>query len=230
MPDEPLLVGRVGGETVVVQRCNPVTANCEPATDRRALDWLVAFQRATATTSRPWSDDDSQEVLTTVERALAGPGTEAARDLLPALRSRLHRLHGVDLPRCAVHGDFWRGNLAFEGDRLRVYDWEWSRPEGLPFFDHATWEWGVLRPTERKVFPGAVRAAVDRVAQRLPHAGIPADVAPVALVYAAAELSTRVEREFGRAGAIGGAATQILAALGTLLREQDDHKENVTAG
>jgi hypothetical protein len=51
----------------------------------------------------------------------------------------------MTLPRCAVHGDFWRGNVAARDGSVRVYDWEWAAADGMPLFDLWTYELAELR-------------------------------------------------------------------------------------
>ena len=219
LPDPPLLLGRVGHDTVVVEWCNPDVDAQVPDAERRALAWLAGFQAATTRTVESWSAADDREVIDTVGHALAGANPEIREPVLSRLRGQLAGLRGTPVARCAAHGDFWRGNIDFEGSRLRVYDWEWASPEAPAFLDHASWEFGALRPTEGNVQPHALAAAVSRIADRLAPSGLPRAFAPVALAYGAAELSTRVEREFGRAGAIGRAVVPLLSMLAPLLIE-----------
>lgn len=42
---------------------------------------------------------------------------------------------GRSFARCFQHGDFWMGNLGQKGSSLVIYDFEYSRHDGLPLFD-----------------------------------------------------------------------------------------------
>ena len=113
--------------------------------DRRAeaTAWLETFQRRNEVRRRPWSEQDVRAALATLaETARPEEGLES---LAPAVASRLEALRGASVPRCAVHGDFWRGNLALRDGTLRVFDWEWGALEGDPFLDPWMYEIGPLR-------------------------------------------------------------------------------------
>jgi aminoglycoside phosphotransferase (APT) family kinase protein len=148
--------------------------------------------------------------------AAAGFGGSVLERRLGAL---FRGLRGTPIPRCAVHGDFWRGNVAFDGSQLRVHDWEWAQPEGSALFDPATWEFGALHAAGHMSDPEAVQAAVNRIADRFEKRGIPRRFGAAALAYAAAELAVRTEREFGRRGQAAGAATKVLTTLGGLMED-----------
>lgn len=214
LPDEPLLVDWIADRTVVVEACNAIAAPTDGRVDALAASWLARLQDATTLDPRPLSAREERAIVATVQRAFGARSGE----LLASLEQHLHALRGRPLGRCAVHGDFWHGNVSMQGSGLRVYDWEWSQPDGLSAFDHATWELGALIGSDDAGSTHALAQAQARLADRFVGAGVPVEFAPVALVYCAAEWSTRVEREFGREGAFGLTAAPMLAALRPLLR------------
>jgi len=96
-----------------------------------AAGWLRALQDATADGHGPIDFDG--DVATRLS-------TRFAKD--PAILGDLARLDGILgrlgqelVPRTAVHGDFWFGNLLVDGDRLAVVDWEASETSGDPVRD-----------------------------------------------------------------------------------------------
>lgn len=107
---------------------------CVRSDFRLALGWLAEFQSATAHESRPltWVDE--------VAEALRGrwdghPDLDAA---LARLASAQRQFAGRPVPRTAVHGDFWFGNvLVADGEVGGVVDWEAGATDGWPLRDLA---------------------------------------------------------------------------------------------
>jgi hypothetical protein len=100
-----------------------------------AATWLEGFRRDTRGGRVPLSDPADP---TLPARLAAGPGSDAPilREALDALDRARARLAGLGAPGCAVHGDFWMGNLLGDGVRVRgVVDWEHFRPAGEPTAD-----------------------------------------------------------------------------------------------
>ena len=101
------------------------------------------------------------------------------------------------MPRCAVHGDFWRGNIAVDGTRLRVYDWEWAAPSGHPLLDLWSYELGELRGragTPGGDRAGSCRGAAARVEAELEARGLDRRLALALLLPVTAEVGYRVRR------------------------------------
>ena len=108
-------------------------------------------------------------------------------------------LRSVDVPRSAVHGDFWRGNVAGSDGDLRVHDWEWGRLEGLPTFDPWTYALADVR-LERNggsCRDGALSRQADRVVTCLAAAGLPPELATLTVAPTLAELALRAEERSG---------------------------------
>jgi hypothetical protein len=110
-------------------------------------------------------------------------------------------LRGQPLPRCAVHGDFWRGNIACRAGEIRVYDWEWATLEGRPYFDLWTYELARLRHEPKGATEAlhALEAAQRGVEDSLRSRDLDPRFAGALLAPVAAELTLRVRRVRGLA-------------------------------
>lgn len=107
-------------------------ANAVRADFGAAERWLAGFQSATA---GPCSPVDLERGLTDVlGRRFAG---EPRLDELVARLGDIHaRLRATSTPRTAVHGDFWFGNLLWQGGEISgVVDWEHGALSGEPVRD-----------------------------------------------------------------------------------------------
>jgi hypothetical protein len=215
LPRKPLFRGSVAGEYLVVVPPDPLAQAIGSEDRRAALDWLLSLQRATGSDPLSWGDADDDELLAVVEdawRALRPATLAAVRD---RVTRELTGLHGSAVRRCAVHGDYWHGNIAVDGDRLRVYDWEWASMDGLPFLDLWTYEFGVLlRPPRGGAPPGGLAAASERVADELARREIPRAFALATVAPSLAQLAIRMRRTTGRPGPAE-------AALGGLIEEAE---------
>ena len=109
------------------------------ATRRRAADdlaavgaWLADFQRATAGAASPL-DADGDVALRLERRFAEDPKLSDDLDRLAELRARLE----CDaMPRTAVHGDLWFGNILLRDGRVSgVVDWEAGAASGEPVRD-----------------------------------------------------------------------------------------------
>jgi aminoglycoside phosphotransferase (APT) family kinase protein len=94
--------------------------------------WLADFQRATSGELRAVDMDGG-----VTERLRARFGEERHLDADLDWLARIHeRLRSDAVPRTAVHGDFWSGNLLMDGRRLAgVVDWEAGSISGEPVRD-----------------------------------------------------------------------------------------------
>ena len=99
-----------------------------------AASWLQDMHTATAGAVRPVALADRWSAPIR-ERWSADRDIEWLTDRLAALHEVLHCL---TTPRTVVHGDFWCGNILFEGDRVTgVVDWEAGALEDEPLRDLA---------------------------------------------------------------------------------------------
>jgi aminoglycoside phosphotransferase (APT) family kinase protein len=153
--------------------------------------------------------------VATVRNAWRAAAPESAEAMAERTAVLLQRLVGNELPRCAVHGDFWRGNLAAADGRLRVFDWEWAQPEGMPLFDLWTYELAELRLRaargERHLEPG-LHAALAAVKEELEVRGIDPSWALATLAPVLAEFSFRIRRRLGTASSMEGPSMVVMAA------------------
>lgn len=96
------------------------------------MRWLRAFRHGTTDASRSESPIASQ-IDQCLERVIAALGAGPEGAWLERVRSQASLLQGTS--PCAMHGDFWRGNVRVEGTALRVFDWEFTEVAGNPYFD-----------------------------------------------------------------------------------------------
>jgi len=192
LPAGPLFSGEIDGDYVVVLPADPLA----PATGREdraaALRWLHELQDATRAGNALWGDEEVSLAADAVRRAWRAAGREVPSHLL----HRLDDLRGAPFFRCAVHGDFWRGNIASDRGRIRVYDWEWARLGGQPFLDLWVYELSELRLAARRGRLGADRPlepALVRVQAGLADRGLDPRFAVATLAPSLAELALRIE-------------------------------------
>ena len=92
-----------------------------------ALAWLSSFQQATSRDSSRLLSEEAKDILAWGGEKLAMEGW------LKKLHPKLRLLDSF-VP-CAVHGDFWYGNLMLDKGELRIVDWGDVEIEGNPLFD-----------------------------------------------------------------------------------------------
>ena len=161
-----------------------------------ALGWLRRFHEEPA--EGEWGGEtDLAAVDEMLDFAASQAGVADAASLSAAWRAAWDGAPG-GLPRCAVHGDFWRGNIAVDGTRLRVYDWEWAAPGGHPLLDMWSYELGELRGRAGSAeLTAELDAALRRVQAGLEARGLDSRLALALLVPVAAEVGYRVRRVRG---------------------------------
>jgi hypothetical protein len=170
LPSKPLFAGDEAGEFVLAESFDRLATATGSATRRAAFEWLRRFQAASGRSERPWDADDEQSALQAVSNAwrLAGNGADDA--VVARVRELLAPIRGSPLPRCAVHGDFWRDNIAARDGSIRVYDWEWAAVDGTPLVDLWTYELAELRVLARRgerALEDHLRGALARVEAEL---------------------------------------------------------------
>ena len=222
LPLAPLSVERHGGEPLVVQPVDPLAASTGLASREEITGWLVRFQESTTDAQAAWEEQETVAALEMVSFAWDVVRPQTRERVLARVLIALRELDGVSAPRCAVHGDFWRGNVASQNGQLRVYDWEWSRLGGRPFLDLWTVELGSLREeAQNGIADGRLHkechAALKRVEQDLATRGLDPRFALATMAPSVAELSFRVRRLVGRAGGNESGAMRIMAVVEGLL-------------
>jgi glycosyltransferase involved in cell wall biosynthesis/aminoglycoside phosphotransferase (APT) family kinase protein len=112
-----------------------------------AGDWIAAFHAATIVERRPWSAAETADWVDALfERFDAAYGLEPAeRRLHAAARDYAASLEGIVVPVAWSHRDYAVWNLARDGDRLAVLDWEGARI-GPPLCDmlHLATTWRMV--------------------------------------------------------------------------------------
>jgi hypothetical protein len=195
LPATPLFAGEAEGEFVLVETFDALAVATGSVTQTRASDWLHAFQAASRSHAKPWDAEDERSALERVHDAWRLSGSGSENKVVARARELLAAVSGASVPRCAVHGDFWRGNVAARDDSLRVYDWEWAKLDGTPFFDLWTYELAELRLLARRREPALeerLAAAHERVRDELRRRDIDDRFALAMLPAVLGEVSFRI--------------------------------------
>lgn len=219
LPLAPLFAGELAGDWVVVEPFDPLASAAARPPEDVAIGWLRAFQRATAGAERAWDAADDERALTAVAGAWRALRPHAAAATLDAVADLLPGLHGAPVPRCAVHGDYWRGNLAVDGRALRVFDWEWGSERGEPFTDRWCLELGELHPSQVGWAPPGERleAALARTRAALEQDGLDPACALATLAPVVAVLARRHRSATGTLSGWGERALPLMRATERLV-------------
>ena len=220
LPSPPLLTRELDGDFLVAEQFDPLAAATGSGTRDQALEWLRRFQAASSSDERPWTVDDEREALDAVLGAwrLAGTGTEdqvAAR-----VRELMAPLRGSAVPRCPVHGDFWRGNVAALDGSVRVFDWEWAALDGTPLVDLWTYELAELRLLARqgeRALDDELAAALARVQAELASRRLDERLALATLAPTVGALSFRIRTRLEMPDEMERHSVPVLAAAERLL-------------
>ena len=222
LPLAPLLAGLVDGDYVVVQPLDPLARGTGRADEAAAHRWLAGFHAASASGTTAWSPDDERAAVAAVARGWGYGKPSAAAAVAARVVTLTRPLLGRGLPACAVHGDFWRGNLATVDGRLRVYDWEWTQRSGRPLFDLWSYQLAELRELAERgasdaELAAAAGASVEPVETELRRRGLDERFGLATLAPALAELSFRIRAATGRPGGGERGAARIMDAVVQLL-------------
>jgi len=124
------------------------------------------------------------------------------------------------MPRCAIHGDFWHGNVAAREGSVRVYDWEWAVLDGIPLVDLWTYELANLRIHARDgggKLDDSLRDALQHVRAGLRRRALDERLALATLAPVLGELSFRVRRRLRMPDEMERASIAVMAAAERLL-------------
>ena len=221
LPLQPLFAGSVAttgpDEYVAVYPLDPMDQPQGPNRGR-SLEWLGGFQEATSAPGA-WDSADTQRCVETVESAWSAIRGPQTAEVAARVASHLEPLQGSDVPWCAVHGDFWEGNLVHRHGGLRVYDWEWAIPRGRPFLDPWTYEFGLMLDAldgERDLV-AVLRESLRNVEDWLERRRLDSRFAIATMAPAIAELAIRMRRTTGTPGPAEVPLGKIMAASEELM-------------
>jgi len=151
-----------------------------PSDETRVLRRLRDFQQALGTRVVRVGDTDLWRELERLAEVAAG--ADGREDLVQAharlLRACRDRDAGTDLPAGCLHGDWVPWNMAWEGERLWVWDLEYGSPLAPLGLDALRWTFQLrhaLSGDSLEASVGAMAAAAPRV---LPEVGVDPAHAP----------------------------------------------------
>lgn len=218
LPLKPLYAGDLGGEYVVVQGLDPLAQWTGRGGPEPAMRWLRGFHERTTDELAPVGAADVEEAVRTVARAWSFARPQRADAVAERVQALLGEVAPEPLPRCFAHGDYWAGNMAVDGSRVRVYDWEWTAPSRLPAFDVWTYQLAELRhlafggETDATLL-GAGAEALAAVEREFAERRIDPRLALATLAPSLAELSFRFRVETGRPGGNEAGAVRLLTIV-----------------
>ncbi|MEZ5382690.1 MAG: hypothetical protein R2754_12980 [Microthrixaceae bacterium] len=132
---------------------------------------------------------------TALDELLGNPNPGVPDEAWDALGARWRRIHeavgDVEVALGRWHGDWVPWNLARSGDRLWVWDWEYSGPRRPMWLDAVHWHYQRARIVEGADLPEALAASRIRSAQLLDSLGVGADGNRVLATAHALELTLR---------------------------------------
>jgi hypothetical protein len=217
LPPPPLFAENTAGDFVLAEPYDPLGTATGAGSREHALGWLRAFHDASSDGAEPWGVAGERALLEDVEDAWRLAGLDVEGVVEPLRRLVMH-LRGVSLPRCPVHGDFWRGNVAVRNDAVRIYDWEWAELTGNPLFDIWTYELGELRIRANEGLTSVdepLAFALDRVRAELMVRRIDERFALAVLPAVIGTLAFRIRR---RLNMYDGLETPSIALMGATQR------------
>lgn len=139
----PLYFGQVAGHPVLIETYMPGVPfskharRREPDSFLKLSEWLRAFHFRTLGATRTLTEPEiGVYFLRPLESAMqAINGNRSVHLFLDNFGRRLEDLSGGKLPLVFSHNDLCLNNVRFDGERIRVIDWEFSRHPDLPVSD-----------------------------------------------------------------------------------------------
>ncbi len=147
----PLFMEEIGSDLIRVEKVfpgypvvsinTPTGQNVSKLTQRQkeaAQEWLFALHKQTVTTRIPFGRNDIFSATLTSLEAMRQYYTLSPEEeiLINHLYDQATELSDQYLPLVCQHGDFWTGNILWQGCQISgVVDWEYSKFNALPFFD-----------------------------------------------------------------------------------------------
>lgn len=221
LPAPPIWQGTIDGDLLMAEALDPLARHTGAASDEEALLWLERFHAASSHGRPRWGEADTAAAVGALRHAWSFGRPRSSEAMIAAVTGLLSPLAGSEVERCAVHGDFWRGNLAGSDGEIRVYDFEWARLDGHPFLDVWTYELADLRDialdVEAEDLTERIEAAIGRVEQVLARRGTDPRFARAMLAPSHAELSFRFRALTGYPGGNEPGAKVVMAALERIL-------------
>jgi hypothetical protein len=220
LPEPPLLADHVDGEFVVAEPFDTLGGATGAATQEQALEWLRAFQVASSSHDRQWDADDERTAIQATSDAWRSAGLHTEDLVARRVRSLLEQARGTIVPRCAVHGDFWRGNVAARAGAIRVYDWEWAVLDGTPVVDLWSYELAELRLLAREgetSLDDPLAAALRRVEEELRRRHLDDRLALATLAPVLGGLSFRIRNVLRMPDEMERHSISLMAAVERLL-------------
>ena len=221
LPLRPLFAGNAAEDFVVVEPSIPWRwAPARSPTPPLRSAGYATFTEGTTTTVRPWDEADTEAAIDPVRHAWQRARPGKADAVVSRVGGLLKELEGVPVPRCGVHGDFWRDNIAQHDGHLRIYDWEWAQPEGPPFFDLWTVELGLLRRQAEEGsshFVQMTREALARVRAEHAHRGLDSVSPSPCWPSSLGQIMFRIRRATGSPGGAEAESVDVMAATELLL-------------
>ncbi len=220
LPPAPLLADETAQDFVLAEPFDALGEATGSGGRTEALEWLLAFQAASHTRTEPWGVDDDDWAVGSTREAWRLARRPAEDVVVERVRALLAPLRGVPMPRCAVHGDFWHGNVAAREGSVRVYDWEWAVVDGTPLVDLWTYELAKLRIHARDGgarLDESLRDALEHVRAGLRRRELDVRLALATLAPVLGLLSFRVRRRLRMPDEMERASIAVMATAERLL-------------
>jgi phosphotransferase family enzyme len=139
----PLYFGQVAEHPVLIETYMPGVPfskharRREPESFLKLSEWLRAFHFGTRGAARTLTEREvGVYFLRPLESAMQViNGHRSVRLFLDGFGRRLEDLSGAKLPFVFSHNDLCLNNVRFDGERISVIDWEFSRHPDLPLLD-----------------------------------------------------------------------------------------------
>jgi hypothetical protein len=220
LPPAPLLAHDVAPDFVLAEPFDALGEATGSGGRTQAHEWLEAFQAASCTRTEPWGVHDDRWAVGSTRDAWSLARRPAEEVVVERVRALVAPLRGAPMPRCAIHGDFWHGNVAARKGSVRVYDWEWAVLDGIPLVDLWTYELANLRIHARDgggMLDDSLRDALRHVRAGLRRRALDERLALATLAPILGELSFRVRRRLRMPDEMERASITVMAAAERLL-------------